>query len=378
MADDTDEAPEPSVSYNIAFLLRNYPQEMHIQGPTFFMGRIDEPFMKPLRDLAPKQPDIAMFVANNPAEQFSWVGIQLSADTRLNAIAEARHRVEGFVDAAALTIETGVTPTICDIVYVGLTGDSKLMLSRYNADTWIHLVHGGNEGNDAWKDRSDRLRARLVSFFQLATDAHPKSVTDLGLQLRHSLRLFRHGVQTGCYGVEFICKFCALEGLVCGDIRNDKKRHLVQRLTALLPSEAAAVRTKVEELWKYRSEAVHTARAFDAGPLDHGAPLGVNLEDLNRLFVAVVVFALDQVPTVDSVPDLWASIGNYSLPGYASAKRPEGMTQYALKNAEFELKIGSPTLGTLFESTLKTMRERVAQRQTQQPPPTSKPPSAAE
>ena len=91
------------------------------------------------------------------------MGIQLSADTRLNAIAEARHRVEGFVDAAALTIETGVTPTICDIVYVGLTGDSKLMLSRYNADTWIHLVHGGNEGNDAWKDRSDRLRARLVS-----------------------------------------------------------------------------------------------------------------------------------------------------------------------------------------------------------------------
>lgn len=358
---EDDQAPR--VSYNVAFLVRNYPPEMHIQGPTSFMGRIDEAFIKPLRELAPKHSEIAMFVGANPAEQFTWVGIQLSAETRLNAVAEARHRVEGFVDAAALTIETAVTPTICDIIFVGLTGDPKLMLSRYHGDSWIHMVHGGNEGNEFWKDRSDRLRARLVSFYQLATDGHSKSVSDLGMQLRHSLRLFRHGVQTGCYGVEFICKFCALEGLVCGDIRHDKKRHLVQRLKALLPSEAASVGAKVEELWKYRSEAVHTARAFDSGPLDHGASLGVNLENLNRIFVAVVVFALDQIPNVDTVSDLWVRIGSYSLPPYAFAKRPDGMTQYALKNAEFELKIGSPTLGSLFESTLKTMRARVAQKQ---------------
>src|SRR5207248_3036717 len=99
--------------------------------------------------------------------------------------------------------------------------------SLFHFDTWIHMVHGGNEGMAAWQDRCDKLRARLVLFFRLATDSHPKAISDLGLQLRHSLRLFRHGVQTRCYGVEFICKFCALEGLVCGDIRNDKKKKLV-------------------------------------------------------------------------------------------------------------------------------------------------------
>lgn len=363
MINEPEESPASRRSYNIAFLLRNYPRAMHIQGPTFFMVGIDEEFMKPLRELSSKEPAIAMFVANNPKEQFSWVGVQLSSDTRLNAIAEARHRVEGFIDGAALTIETGVIPTICEIVYVGLSGNPELTLTRYRSDSWIHLAHGGNEGNAFWQQRNDRLRGRLVSFFRLATDGHPKSLSDIGLQLRHSLRLFRYAVQTGNFGVEFICKFCALEGLVCGDIRSGKKRLLAHRLSALFPNESAEIGTKIDRLWKYRNEAVHTARTFDAGPLDHGASLGVNLEDLNRLFVGVIVFALDQIPAVDTIHDLWTKVEAYSLPSYASAKRPEGMTQYLLKNAEFELKIHSPTLGTIFESTLKTARERATQRQ---------------
>jgi hypothetical protein len=117
--EEPNSAPAEQTTYNVAFLLRNYPPEMHVQGPDFFMGKVDELFLKPLRDLATKHQEIGLFVGTVPADQFVWVGVWVTADSRLNAIAEARHRVEGFVDACSVTIDSGITPCICDVVFVG-------------------------------------------------------------------------------------------------------------------------------------------------------------------------------------------------------------------------------------------------------------------
>ena len=112
------------------------------------------------------------------------------------------------------------------------------------------------------------------------------------------MRMFRHGKQSGSWGVEFICKFCALEGLVCGDERFHKQEELKKRLVALFRDSSSEFTGQIAKLWSYRNGAVHTARAFDSGRLKEGAPLGVQIENIEYLFVGALVFAIEQLQLV--------------------------------------------------------------------------------
>ena len=76
------------------------------------------------------------------------------------------------------------------------------------------------------------------------------------------MKMYRAGAQTEDFGLEFICKWSALEGLVCGGELRNKGQLLRDRLSALLPSPPGETEMLVKELWKFRSQAVHEALAF--------------------------------------------------------------------------------------------------------------------
>jgi hypothetical protein len=344
-----------NTTWQIAFLVRDYPEELRTLGPAHFNGQIDETFLDLLRKTGERS--ILDFLGHDVANRFIWVAFEVDAESRLDAIAEARHRVEGLVDGASFWGDNE-WPSISGFVWVGQADDPNLQIVLHHRQVWIEMLNTATESRAAWKQRNEELRTRVNRFFSLALDQHSRATTPLSRQIRHSMRMFRHGKHSGSWGVEFICKFCALEGLVCGDEQRRKGEKLRQRLAVLFRDSSVQFVERIEKLWRYRSEAVHTARAFDSGNLDDGAPLGVHLEEIEYFFAGVLVFALEQVVTVDDVTALWQNAGTYTLPDFARLQRPRDFPKYAVPNMEIPTRIQMAGGGAILKQHLTAARAR--------------------
>jgi hypothetical protein len=198
--------------------------------------------------------------------------------------------------------------------------------------TWAYLHPKDPASAASWRERGEKVFRALNPFFDIASGLHARRDTSLARQLLYSMKMYRHGAATGIYGLEFICKWSGLEGLVCGGEREAKRALLLQRMPALFAAEKAAVEAKMKELWNLRNEAVHEARAFYSEHLDESKLLALETDEVERLFLAVVVFALDHIDRADSVKTLWPFAAGYQLPAFASQKRPDDMPRYAVTN----------------------------------------------
>ncbi|MBI2514179.1 MAG: hypothetical protein HYV96_19575 [Opitutae bacterium] len=308
-----------SSHWNVAFLVRDYPENLRTVGPWHFNGRIDEAFLAPLRQLDSERTHILEFLAHYDAARFTWFGLQVPGRERLDALSEAHHRLEGMIDGVAVC-NAHIKPVVSDLAWIAPEAEADLRLVVFRRQNWADRA-GSAESAAKWDSRQDQLRMRIVRFYSFAIDQHSRSQTPLARQLRHSLRMFRHGQHSGSWGVEFICKFCALEGLVCGPTKDNKFKLLSRRLGALLPGPATAA--MISQLWNFRNAAVHTAQAFDAGCLDEGAPLGVHIEEIEYLFVAALVFTLQHIDAADDVSQLWKNSDPSSLPEFTRWRRPD-------------------------------------------------------
>lgn len=351
------ETEEKTTPWNVAFLVRDFPAELRVVGPWHFMGTIDEPFVTQLKAVTQEQPLILHFLGQHKPERFIWVGFRVEGERRLDAIAAARHRLEGLIDGASLW-ELNDSPEISGFAWVGPAEDANLSVALHHRQIWIEMVAAPSESAEAWRMRNDELRARVIRFFSFAIDQHSRANTPLARQVRYSMRMFRHGKQSGSWGVEFICKFCALEGLVCGDEKSKKRELLTKRLTTLFRDQSAEFVGEIDKLWDYRNNAVHTARAFDGGRMEDGAPLGVNIAGIEHLFAGALVFAIEHLVTSDSIADLWKQADTFQLPEFARLKRPKDLPLYAAPNFEVGIGVTMAGGGTMFRDFLRMGRLR--------------------
>ncbi len=347
----------PADMWNVAFLVKDFPEALRTVGPAHFMSTIDEHFLEGLKKLPRKEAAILNFIAHHSAKQFIWVGFKVDAPDKLSALAEAYHRMEGLIDGASFWGHND-TPAISETAWVGLADDPDMSLVVFRRQLWIEMVTAPNESALLWETRNKELRARVNRFFSLAIEQHTRSGVPLARQIRHSMRMFRHGKQSGSWGVEFICKFCALEGLVCGEERHGKHEKIKTRLSALFRDNSTEFTRRCTKLWEFRSDAVHTAKAFDAGSLNEGASLGIHIEQIEHLFVGVLVFALERLPTTETVADLWSGLGGYQLPDFARQNRPSDLPKYAAPNMEVSTGVRMGDGGNLFRKFIEMGRAR--------------------
>lgn len=345
----------PAKPWHVAFLVRDYPTALRTLGPTHFNGQIDQNFLDNLR--ATKERKILHFLGGDPPRRFLWVAFLVDAQTRLDAVSEALHRMNGLIDGASFWGDNE-RPEIGAFAWVGEISDDDLLIVSYGQQLWIEFLEQGGESRGAWEHRNRELQAHINPFFSLAIDLHSRAMTPLAQQIRYSMRMFRHGKHSGSWGVEFICKFCALEGLVCGDERGRKGEKLRTRLSALFRDNSPEFAGRIEKLWRYRSEAVHTARAFDSGGLTDGAALGVHIADIEHFFVGAVVFALQNLSSSDQVADLWAQVGDYTLPDFARIERPRDFPRYAVPMMEMPLPFGLKDGGIIVRRHLAAARAK--------------------
>ncbi len=317
------------MTWDVVFLLRGFPVEYRFHDRHYFMATLADEMIEKLGALNDQLPEIAHFFRKSAPAEFTVIGFRVEAEAEKDALELAKHHLGGFIDGLAMILERGL-PEVSPLVQIRQIGNADMRLFLTAEPTWAYLHSKDPASVENWKKRGEKVFEALSPFFDIASGLHAQRDTSLSRQLLYSMKMFRSGAATGSYGLEFICKWSALEGLVCGGERDGKRAMLLDRLPALFPSERNAVAEKVKELWTLRNEAVHEARAFHTDHLHESRVLAIEIEEVERLFLAVVVFALHHLDKSDSVKSLWHVVTGYQLPSFATQKRPNDMPRYVV------------------------------------------------
>ena len=196
--------------------------------------------------------------------------------------------------------------------------DAKIKWFGFQAWARLNSKDGAAEKN--WETRT----------LQLLNDSCLSSTTSQLTMWRLELKLltklfFRQNVQTRgtarSYGVNFLCKFSSLEGLVCGSQKFGHGKLLEERLSQLF-RHRANIKTEVRELWEMRCEASHQGKAFS-----NDFPKSISL--LENFVLGTVVFAIDHLQTLRKIDELWKNAASYVLPAEAIMERPPEIRRLA-------------------------------------------------
>ncbi len=321
------------MKWDVAFFLRNYPREYRFQDKHYRMLDVDERHVESIRRHTSDRPAVGSFFAKPGSAELMAIILRVEADNKDDAIELGRHIVQGFIDGLALLRDRNL-PSVCPLVEIRRGDEPNSVLIELAESGWAYFGHKHAASDTIWRSRCDMVFRALFPFFDIISQLHPRRNTSLARQLMYSMKMYRHGAGTGVFGLEYICKWSALEGLVCGSERHNKRGLLKQRIPQLFSNCQAQVEATVVKLWDLRNEAVHEARAFDSDHLHEAPLLGPQIEDVEFLFLTVVTFALARIEDANSVQTLWHDATSFQLPDWAR-KRPQDMPRMAVTNVTF-------------------------------------------
>jgi hypothetical protein len=197
----------------------------------------------------------------------------------------------------------------------------------YGQGGWA-TIHSKDEAiTQQWKKRNENLTTTVLRFIDIALDRKLTN-NELAQQLLYSAKMYRYGRQSRVFGIDYLCRFTALEGLTCGSATAKKHAMIKTRLEALFP-QSAGVKADIEKLWLLRCEASHQGKAFHLYNVTGSPRLEREIGLLEYYFTAVLVFAVENV-SAGTVDALWKTAGTYQLPSWASLERPAEMPRYAI------------------------------------------------
>ena len=288
---------------------------------------VTDPMIKGLSDLNAKHVPGNTFFGSTPREQITALSVRCVAESEDEAFEKAEETLAGFIDGLWVVVDHDL-PTICPLAYVRNEHEQDARIVVICEPTWAYFKTRDTGVEKAWADRCDTIFQLVLPFFDIVAGVHRQGDSELARQLSYSLKMYRHGLDVRVYGLEFICKWSALEGLVCGGTRSGKRRLLIERLSALFGDDRREVEAQVQSLWITRNDAVHEAKAFRSARLTDSSPLSQPIEWTNELFLAVVTFAIAHLDRVESVTDLWTKTADYRLPATAMQPRPKEMPRF--------------------------------------------------
>ena len=336
------------MKWDIAFLMRDYPRKYRFADRNYTMVDVHAGHLDLLREHTADMPGVAPFFAGAHANTYSAAVFRIEAGSEDNAIELTRHILEGFIDGLALLVDRNL-PKVCPLLQVRRDDERDSYLIELGDPGWVYFQPKDPTSDKVWQQRCKMVFHMLFPFFDVIAQLHPRRDTSLSRQLMYSMKMYRHGAATGVFGLEYICKWSALEGLVCGGERHRKLALLKKRIPKLFLNESSRVAAKVAELWKLRNEAVHEARAFDSDYLHEAPLLGPQIEEVELLFSTVVIFALANIDRADSVQALWTYAASFTAPEWAK-KRPRDMPRMAMEKIRFQTKLTISGGGALFDN----------------------------
>ena len=309
----------------------------------------DQRYLDALRQHVHGRPEAASFFAELKPQDCTVIALRLEAATESEAVKLSQHIVEGFIDIVAMLVDRDL-PSVCPLVHVRQETEDDSYLIEVGPSGWAYFQTQDSGSIEVWENRCRRLFEALFPLMDIVAAIHPRRQTPLARQLMYSIKMYRHGAVTGVFGLEYICKWSALEGLVCGGEVRQKRRLLQERIPRLFPPDRQTeLEDKIGNLWRLRNEAVHEARAFDSDYLHEAPLLAPQIEEVEFLFAVVVLFALRHLETTDSVQGLWTmEVGEAAVPDWLSL-RPQDMPRIAVGDVRFDTNLLLRGGGKMFD-----------------------------
>jgi hypothetical protein len=338
---------------DILFLVQRLPQKYCFSGQNVFTSPADEAFTNKLSKLSEAIPDLKPFFANDSAG-LVVIGFRNDADGEREAVRQAWERLSCMLDAISFLIE-GHQPRVCSTAIIHEADNPDASIKEYMPIGWASWGAPQEKVLKHAEERNALFADYVLAFFSFVAFVDDTQATDLVRQLAYSAKMTRQGINSASSGIEYLCKFSALEGLVCGPETKNKGSILSGRLGCLFQASMPQVAKDVDRLWKQRCVASHQAAA-------HDLKLLADLPLVDLLFRGCFVFALDHVNTVTSVPELWKKLGgSYQLPKLLTQDRPVGMVRVPFMDGVLDHKLHFQNIGHLIDQCFAESAKKAAQ-----------------
>lgn len=268
-----------------------------------------------------------------------------------DAFSEAFDRLSGILDGFAFLIEDAQL-AVCPMVAIRERDAADAQIKLFGHRAWVAWGTPTEHAEKAWQARKEWLLNRFLIYFDAVASGETQYETEIANQLELSAKMFRYGGKSDSYGIEFLCKFTALEGLVCGPAKFGKEKLLRERLSALFRTRNG-IEAEISKLWKMRCEASHQGKAFTND-------FSSVIEPLERLTLGVIVFALDHLQSEKTFDALWNRVGSYSLPSEVLLDHPKHRAAVVRMMGEFGIWKGAGILtDNVFDQLSKIFQNRV-------------------
>ena len=104
---------------------------------------------------------------------------------------------------------------------------------------------------------------------------------------------------------------------------------------------------------------MHESLAFRSDHLIEAPPLAVNVEQVERMFLAVVLFVVAHLDKANAVKTLWDNhVAGYQVPPHVFQERPAGMYRYAVRNVNMNTRRGVSGGGKQFDDAFTARVQR--------------------
>lgn len=347
------------MKWDALYLLKGLPPEYRIYGDDLCMVNVGDDWLNTIQKLAENGEHdlkgvILRFISGVSAKAFTLVGIRIeNAQTEDDALKAARKRLNSVLDGIVVLMSTDV-PEVSTLVHVRQGDDANVRIVHEINRGFIQFnPPQGSTSGETWEKRNQAVLNELLRFWDITEGK--ETPTPLQEQIVFSAKMYRQGASAEDYGVQFLCKFCALEGLVTGGERQKKEAKFKDRLKLLFTENQSDIAgIDLDEIWRLRNDIAHESRTSSES---------VHIESLDRLFTAAFIHALRKMDTANTVSDLWK---NYDLPQDILMKRPDDMGQMTISSGSMNTNILAQGFGKqidqCFEKTRKGLQQLREQR----------------
>lgn len=199
---------------------------------------------------------------------------------------------------------------------------------EFHRDKWLEGRPNTAAERELWTARSHSIMQHLLPVLSQLIEKSPDDHNELAWRALHSAKLFRRGIESSSFGIEFLCKFAALENLVMGGQAKDKRMTFCSRLGTLAGKVLPDSQSLIAELWNRRHPLVHEARVEFMDEDPEAFPVHVHMETLNWLFQITFVFLSDCFGSVTSPNKLWEIADQYKIPEKIREMRPQAIGRF--------------------------------------------------
>ncbi|HYE30281.1 MAG TPA: hypothetical protein VEH27_02530 [Methylomirabilota bacterium] len=333
---------------DILFLFTGLGEDRMFGDHNYFFATPDAKLCELFQEGGAHVPELRRFLEQS--RDVRCFGVRTNEPSEMHAVAHGFRILSGMLDGIALAAESSVR--VCPVVFAREKDSPDLHLQIFVDEGGWASIGLTASFEETWTKRRAAIYERVFKFADLVNGNKPAS--ELTDQIRCSSKMYRHGGESRIFGLQFLAKFSAVEGLVCGPALFNHGHLLKTRISCLF-RKIPEVCCTVSDLWNHRCSASHQARAFEQFGGEH---LPALIPTLDLLFSGLFVFAVDLSPRVTTVKDLWGEAARYALPPELLVQHPPN-SRFAVSRADRRTDFKVTNNGRIFDQFFRDIPEPI-------------------